>query len=275
MIGDGRRAQVADDQQPASGIRYLRATVEYDGTDYYGFQWQADRPTVQGELERALAAITQEMIRITAAGRTDAGVHARGQVIAFHTQWRHPLADLERALNALLAKDVAVRELSLAEEGFHPRFSARSREYRYTIFNQPLRSPLARRFAYHYPYPLDVEAMDQAAGVLIGTHDFATFGQPPQGENTVRRVLRAGCSQEGPFVYFDIEANAFLQRMVRSIVGTLLQVGSDKLSPQDFAGILHAAERSLAGPTAPPHGLCLMRVNYAERDLFQRKQSQT
>jgi tRNA pseudouridine38-40 synthase len=262
MFGGGRRTQVADDQQPASGIRYVRATVEYDGTNYCGFQWQADQPTVQGELERALAAVTRETIRLIAAGRTDAGVHARGQVIAFHTGWRHPLADLERALNALLAEDVAVRELELAEEGFHPRFSAHSREYRYTVFHQPLRSPLTRRFAYHWPHSLDEEAMDQAARTLIGTHDFATFGQPPQGENTVRRVLRAGCSREGSFVYFDIEANAFLRRMVRSIVGTLLQVGSGKLSPQDFEEILRAAERSLAGPTAPPHGLCLMRVNY-------------
>jgi len=262
MLGDGRQGRAADDQQPASGIRYVRATVEYDGTDYCGFQWQDDRPTVQGELERALAAVTRETIRITAAGRTDAGVHARGQVIAFHTGWRHPLTDLERGLNALLAEDVAVRELALVEEGFHPRFSARSREYRYTVFNQPLRSPLARRFSYHWSHPLDVEAMNRAARALIGTHDFATFGQPPQGENTVRRVMRAWCSREGPFVYLDIEANAFLRRMVRSIVGTLLQVGSGKLSPRDFAEILHAAERSLAGPTAPPHGLCLMRVNY-------------
>ncbi|MDY7040531.1 MAG: tRNA pseudouridine(38-40) synthase TruA, partial [Chloroflexota bacterium] len=216
--------------RPASGIRYVWATVEYDGTGYCGFQWQIGQPTVQGELERALAACTQEKIRITAAGRTDAGVHARGQVIAFHTAWRHPLADLERALNALLARDVAVRELALAEEGFHPRFSARSREYRYTVLNQPLRSPLARRFAHHWPHPLDVEAMDHAARALIGMHDFAAFGQPPQGENTVRQVMQAGCKREGPFVYFDIEANAFLRRMVRSIVGTLLQVGSGKLS---------------------------------------------
>jgi len=259
----GHRAQVAGNQQSASGFRYVRATVEYDGTDYCGFQWQAGQPTVQGELERALAAVTQEVIRITAAGRTDAGVHARGQVIAFRTRWRHSLADLERALNALLAEDVAVRELVLAEEGFHPRFSALSREYRYTILNQPLRSPLARRFACHWPHPLDVASMDRAARALIGTHDFATFGQPPQGENTVRQVLRAGCSREGPFVYFDIEANAFLQRMVRSIVSTLLRVGSGELSLQDFAEILQAAQRSLAGPTAPPHGLCLMRVNYA------------
>lgn len=262
MSENGGRTPGADAQQPASGIRYVRATVEYDGTDYCGFQWQADQPTVQGELERALAKVTQEDIRITAAGRTDAGVHARGQVIAFHTGWRHPLSELERALNAVLAEDVVVWELQPAEEEFHPRFSARSREYRYTIFNQPRRSPLARRFAYHWPHALDVEAMRQAAHKLIGTHDFATFGQPPQGENTVRQVLRAEFTCEGPFIHFDIEANAFLQRMVRSIVGTLLQVGSGKLSSADFEEILRAADRSLAGPTAPPHGLCLMRVNY-------------
>lgn len=262
MGESGCRTQVADDQRSAPGFRYVRATVEYDGTDYCGFQWQDGQPTVQGELERALAVATQEEIRITAAGRTDAGVHARGQVIAFHTGWRHSLEELERALNALLAEDVAVRDLTLAEEGFHPRFSASSREYRYTILNQWVRSPLARRFAYHWPQPLNVEVMQQATQELVGTHDFATFGQPPQGENTVRQVLRATWSREGLFIYFDIEANAFLQRMVRSIVGTLLRVGSGALSLQDFVQILHAADRSLAGPVAPPHGLCLMRVNY-------------
>jgi tRNA pseudouridine38-40 synthase len=246
----------------AASTQKLLAVIEYDGTDYFGFQIQAQGPTVQGEIERALAAVTQEEIRIIGAGRTDAGVHARGQVIAFSTAWRHPVEELQRALNAVLAEDIAVRELRPVARDFHPRFDAISREYRYTIFNQPLRSPLARRFAYHFPPPLDVATMNQAAGVLVGNHDFASFGQAPQGDNTVREVYWAQCTQERPFVYFDIIANAFLYRMVRRLVSTLLLVGTGELSPEGFERILQAVDRNEAGPTVPALGLCLMKVNY-------------
>ena len=238
------------------------AVIEYDGTDYLGFQLQARGATVQGEIERALAAVTQEQIRIIGAGRTDAGVHARGQVIAFSTAWRHPVEELQRALNAVLPEDIGVCQLRPVAEDFHPRFDAVSRDYRYTIFNQPLRSPLARRFAYHFPRPLDVAAMNEAAGTLMGSHDFASFGRAPQGNNTVRKVCRAQCTLEEPFVYFDIVANAFLYRMVRSLVGTLLLVGTGELSPDGFEEILRSADRSRAGQVAPARGLCLMKVNY-------------
>ena len=248
------------------------AVVEYDGTDYLGFQVQAQGATIQGEIERALAAVTQEEIRIIGAGRTDAGVHAQGQVIAFSTAWRHSVEELQRALNAVLPKDIAVRELRPVAEGFHPRFDAVSREYRYTIFSQPLRSPLARRFAHHFPPPLHppksggerggIAAMNEAAGVLVGSHDFAAFGRAPQGDNTVREVYQARWTQEEPFVYFDIVANAFLYRMVRSLVGTLLLVGAGELSPVGFEEILRSADRSRAGQVAPAHGLCLMKENY-------------
>ena len=261
MLEAGYRG-VDSNQQPAFGVRKLMAVVEYDGTDYAGFQIQKSKRTIQGEIERALARVTQEEIRIVGAGRTDAGVHARGQVIAFRTAWRRSLRELQRALNAVLPRDIAVRELALAAEDFHPRFSAVSREYRYTIWNAPVRSPLVGRFAYHFPWPLDVAAMNEAASVLVGTHDFASFGRPPKGENTVRTVYRAKCTREGSFVYFDIVANAFLQRMVRSIVGTLLEVGTGKLSPADFREILEATDRRRASPPAPAHGLCLMKVNY-------------
>ncbi len=253
---------VNSNQQPASNVRKLMAVVEYDGTAYAGFQIQKNKRTIQGEIERALAKVTQEEIRIVGAGRTDAGVHARGQVIAFRTAWRRSLEELQRALNAVLPRDIAVRELAPAAEDFHPRFSAVSREYRYTIWNAPVRSPLVARFAYHFPWPLDVAAMNEAASALVGTHDFASFGRPPKGENTVRTVYRAQCTREGSFVYFDIVANAFLQRMVRSIVGTLLEVGTGKLSSSDFREILEAADRRRAAPPAPAHGLCLMKVNY-------------
>jgi len=257
----GRRAD-ANDQQPAANVQKLVAVIEYDGTDYLGFQVQAQGRTIQGEIEGALASVTQERCRIVGAGRTDAGVHAQGQVIAFSTGWRHPVEELQRALSAVLPKDIAVCELGPASRGFHPRFDAVSRGYRYTIYNQPLRSPLARRFAYHFPHPLDLAAMNEAARALVGSHDFAAFGRAPQGDNTVREVYQAQWAPEEPFVYFDIVANAFLYRMVRSLVGTLLLVGTGKLSPSGFEEILRSAERDRAGQVAPPHGLCLIKVNY-------------
>jgi tRNA pseudouridine38-40 synthase len=262
VLEAGGRRLDATDQQPAANVQKLVAVVEYDGTDYLGFQVQAQGRTIQGEIERALAAVTQEGGRIVGAGRTDTGVHAQGQVIAFSTAWRHPVGELQRALNAALSKDIAVRELRPVARGFHPRFDAVSREYRYTVFNQPLRSPLVRRFAHHFPHPLDVAAMNEAAGVLVGSHDFASFGRAPQGDNTVREVYRAQWTPERPFVYFDIVANAFLYRMVRSLVGTLLLVGAGTLSPDEFEEILRSADRNRAGQVAPAQGLCLVRVSY-------------
>jgi tRNA pseudouridine38-40 synthase len=238
------------------------AVIEYDGTDYLGFQLQAEGRTIQGEIERALAEVTRGETRVVGAGRTDAGVHAVGQVISFVPHWEHSLPELQRAMNALLPEDIAVHRTAWVADDFHPRFGAVSREYRYTILNQPFRSPLARRFAYHYLKPLDVEAMARAAKCLVGSHDFASFGRPPQGENTVRQVYRAECTRQDQFIYFDIVANAFLYRMVRNIVGTLLLVGIGELSPKGFEEILQARDRSRAGPPAPARGLCLMRVNY-------------
>ncbi len=256
----------------------VRAVVAYDGTDYSGFQRQANVPTVQAALEAALAHVSQEAITVLAAGRTDAGVHAAGQVIAFDTAWRHGLGDLHRALNAVLPADVAVQKVEQATPDFHPRYDARSRRYRYTVYNAPVRCPLTRRYSLHVTASLDVVAMQQAAQSLVGERDFATFGQPPQGKITVRRVLAAewggempfgyalrqaqGIAQDGPWLTFDIEANAFLYRMVRSIVGTLLQVGRGGMGVEEFVAALTACDRSRAGPTAPPHGLCLMEVKY-------------
>jgi tRNA pseudouridine38-40 synthase len=259
---DTLRAPQNSVQKSEASIQRLMAIVEYDGTDYHGFQMQAQGRTIQGEIEKALAAVTREKTRIVGAGRTDAGVHAQGQVVVFSTAWRHPIEELQRALNAVLPVDIAVRGLRSVAEAFHPRFDAVSREYRYTIFNRPLRSPLVRRFAYHFPRPLDVAALEEAASVLEGSHDFASFGRAPQGDNTVREVYRAQWAPEEPFVYFDIVATAFLYRMVRSLVGTLLLVGTRELSPKGFEEILQSADRSKAGQVAPAHGLCLMRVNY-------------
>ena len=240
----------------------MRATVAYDGTDYGGFQRQANAPTVQAELEGAVARVTQQEVSVLAAGRTDAGVHAVGQVIAFDTGWSHKVSDLQRALNAVLPADIAVRGVREVSSGFHPRHDARSRRYRYTLNNTPVRCPLTRRYSVHVADPLDLAAMQQAALSLVGEHDFATFGQPPQGHNTVRRVVEAEWGGEAARLTFDIEANAFLYRMVRSIVGTLLQVGRGQMGVEEFVAAMKACDRSMAGPTALPQGLCLMEVKY-------------
>jgi tRNA pseudouridine38-40 synthase len=252
-----------------------RAVVSYDGTNYSGFQTQLDVPTVQETLEAALAQVAQESVTVLAAGRTDAGVHAVGQVIAFDTEWKHGTSDLQRAMNAVLPADVAVRELKEAEPDFHPRYDARSRHYRYRIHDAPVRSPIGRRYSLHVPYSLDESVMREAAELLVGEHDFATFGQPTQGDVTVRRVFRAAWSREscdwsapggardgGSFLVFGIEANAFLYRMVRSVVGTLLDVGHGRMSVKAFEEALASCERGRAGKTAAPHGLCLIQVQY-------------
>jgi len=247
---------------PAPSARKVKAIVEYDGTRYAGFQQQPNVPTIQGELERVLAEVTQQKTKTVGAGRTDAGVHARGQVVHFLTGWKRSLRELHRALNALLSRDVVIREMTLAPSDFHARFSAVTREYRYTILNQEVRSALEDRYTYHHSQPLDAESMGKALAHLVGVHDFASFGQPTQGDSTVREIVDASCVLDGPRIHIDITANAFLRRMVRRIVGTLLLVGRGELSPSDVKGVLQAKDISLAAPPAPAQGLCLVRVNY-------------
>lgn len=244
----------------------LWARVEYEGAAFYGFQVQARHRTVQGELERAVSAVTGSEVRVCGAGRTDRGVHAQGQIVAFEAEWKRGLADLQRALNAVLPDDVAILELGPAEEQFHPRFSARSRTYRYTILNQRWRQPLARRSAWHVAQPLDVDSMARASRCLIGTHDFATFGRPLKGENTVRTVFRAEWEADLPRLAFEIEADGFLRRMVRSLVGSLVRVGRSEVTVDEFEGLLGARDRSRIRLVAPPQGLCLVRVDYARRE---------
>lgn len=264
---------------PAGGSHVV-AVVEYDGTEYLGFQIQRTGRTVQGELERAVAQLTQRPTRVTGAGRTDTGVHAKGQVVHFAALWRHPLPDLQRALNAVLAGDVAITDLREAPKGFHARFSARSREYVYTIRNSAVRSPLTARYAYHHGVPLDAEAMDRASACLVGEKDFLPFGWAPRGEKrepgtlggdavtspggrgTVRAVHRAQCRRQSDLVYVEIEADAFLRRMVRRVVGNLLLVGSGDLTIDEFAALLQLKDRRTPGVAAPAHGLCLLKVNY-------------
>ncbi len=244
---------------------YFRATVAYDGTDFLGFQWQTGGRTVQRVLEAALAHVTQAEPRVVGAGRTDTGVHADGQVIAFRAPWRHPVVDLQRALNAVLPADVVVKDLSLAEPEWHPRFSARRRHYRYTVLNQPLRSPLDRRFAHHVAQPLDLAALQGASACLIGEHDFASFGRPTQGDSTVRVIFSAEWWTEGAWFIFDIVGNAFLRGMVRSLTGSLLQIGTGVWPTDMMQEVLKSRDRAVAAPPAPARGLCLIAVEYDNR----------
>jgi len=241
--------------------------VEYDGTDYHGFQIQPETPTIQGALEAALAEVTQgcdegALRRVIGAGRTDAGVHAVGQVIHFDSLWSRSTAELQRAVNALLPLDIAVRELAVAPDGFHSRYSASSRQYVYSVFNKEQRSPLRERYYYRVSGEIDIAAMNKAADYAIGTHDFAAFGQPPSGSITVRTLYRANWTRKGDVVEFVVVANAFLRRMVRRLVGTLLLVGQGTVSSTEFEDILLKGDIGRSAPSVPACGLCLARVNY-------------
>jgi len=217
---------------------------------------------VQGELERALGEVCNEPVRITGAGRTDAGVHATGQVIDFRSASALDGGTMERGVNALLPEDIAVSELGPAAEGFHSRFSATSRTYEYRIRNAPVRDPLERYREQWLPATFDRKAMREAATRLVGRHDFAAFAAGVSGE---RSVKRAEWSEEGEVLRFEIEADAFLRGMVRGIVGTLLWVGRGKLSLSAFEEVLRSTDRGQAGPSAPARGLCLIGVTYGDR----------
>ncbi len=240
--------------------------MEYEGTGYHGWQLQKGVPTVQGEMERALERILQAPTRVYAAGRTDAGVHAKGQVIHFLADWSHGEQRLLTAVNSQLPRDVAVRVMEPAAPDFHARHSATSKTYVYTVLNSEIRSPLARLYAWHVPYPLDSGAMEGAAAAILGAHDFSAFGQATDGTpSTVREILDAAWTAEGAtdFLTFTVCGTGFLRYMVRSLVGTMVAVGRGKISPAEFSDILRSRDRNRSGPTAPPAGLCLEHVYYA------------
>ena len=245
--------------------------MAYDGTAYAGFQIQPNAPTVQGELERVLAVMCGEPVRIAGAGRTDAGVHASGQVIDLRTTSGLGAPELERGVNALLPEDIAISDLGPAEDHFHARFSASGRTYEYRIRKAAVRDPLWTRREYWLPGELDVAAMRAAAAQLVGRHDFAAFAAGESGERTVKR---AEWVADGDVLRFEIEADAFLRGMVRGIVGTLLWVGRGKLTVERFAEVLETKDRALAGPSAPAKGLCLVAVRYGDGGTRQRDGSE-
>lgn len=233
--------------------------MAYDGTAYAGFQVQPNAATVQGELERALSQVCDEPVRITGAGRTDAGVHATGQVIDFRTASALDGGTMERGVNALLSEDIAISAVEEAGEHFHSRFSATGRTYEYRIRNAATRDPLERHREHWLPGALLMDAMAAASEALVGRHDFAAFAAGVAGERSVRRAV---WGRDGDVLRFEIEADAFLRGMVRGIVGSLLWVGRGKTSVDRFGDILRSRDRGIAGPSAPARGLCLVRVAY-------------
>jgi tRNA pseudouridine38-40 synthase len=246
--------------------RNIRLLLEYDGSRYHGWQRQLDAATIQGTIEEAVARLTQTPAAVIASGRTDAGVHARGQVANFRTQSSIPLKAFHQGLNSLLPKDIAVLEASDAPPSFHARKSARAKTYEYRILNRPNRSPLARHYAWWLAPPLDLGAMAEAAAALPGEHDFTAFrASGSDNLNPVRRVLAAAWREEpGGWLSFTITATGFLRGMVRSLVGTMAEVGQGKAPPAKLAELLENGARHLAGPTAPAQGLYLVEVFYGE-----------
>ena len=245
-------------------LRY-RALVEYDGTAYYGFQRQIQtQPTIQGELEKAITHLAQQPIGIIGAGRTDSGVHALGQVISFDLEWRHGVESLQNAINANLPADIVILQLNQVSSTFHPRFDARRRSYAYYIYNEVVRSPVRRFHSWHVRHPLNMDKMNQAATHLLGWHDFGTFGQPPVGDNRVRELFKAQWEQDKEFLVFHVEANAFLYRMVRSLVGSMKLVGEDSWTVEDFVVAFRSSDRSRSGMAAPSQGLYLVSVTYGD-----------
>jgi len=236
--------------------------VAYDGTDYAGFQVQPNAPTVQGELERALSGVCDEAVRVTGAGRTDAGVHASGQVIDFRTASALDGLSIGRGVNALLPQDIAVSALEPAAEDFHARFSATGRTYEYRIRYGRERDPLERRRELHVGGALDVAAMREATERLVGRKDFSSFAAGPGGVRSVRSAK--WCEPDAGRLRFEIAADAFLRGMVRAIVGTLLWVGRGKIDAATFEKVVAAKDRAMAGPSAPANGLCLIAVEYGQ-----------
>jgi tRNA pseudouridine38-40 synthase len=251
---------------PAAGTRII-LIIEYEGTNYHGSQWQANAPTVQGEIEKALEMLTGEKIRIKMASRTDAGVHALGQVVGFTADTALPLKSFVDGMNHYLPPDIAVKKAHRAGDSFDVRRRAVSREYRYYILNSPTRSPRRRAFSCRVVGHLDTEAMNRACRALIGRHDFASFVSSPDAigtgrKRTVRDVLKAEIMQDGDLIVFEMVASSFLPHQVRNTVGSLIKVGQGRMTVDEFKEMVDAATPGLAGPTAPPEGLCLVRVNY-------------
>lgn len=253
-----------------STTRNIKLLIGYDGSDYCGWQRQNNGPSIQGEIEALLAHMTREEVDLHGAGRTDAGVHADGMVAHFHTQAKIPPADFRRGLNAMLPGAIRIFAAEDVDASFHARFSAIGKEYRYEIFHGPTQPPRLRRYSLHVTGSLDLETISNCLTLLQGTHDFSSFENTGtrdksrvSGRGAVRTIYEAHLESDGGnSLTLHFQGDGFLRNMIRNLVGTMLEAGRGKISPQEFAAILAARDRTAAGPTAPAHGLCLTRVLY-------------
>jgi tRNA pseudouridine38-40 synthase len=250
-------------------IRNLKLTLAYDGTDFSGWQVQPDAPTIQGTLASAIGRVTGENVLPQGSGRTDAGVHALAQVATFRTASPIPAENLVKALNDVLPAAIRVLDAGEVEVDFHARTSARAKTYRYRMFRERICPPFLARYVWHFPYPLDEEAMQKAAVLVQGEHDFTSFAavDPERGreagENSnVRTIFSSSWERSGDEFVYTVRGNGFLHHMVRNLVGTFVLVGKGTVSAQDIGGILEARDRSAAGATAPASGLWLVNVEY-------------
>ena len=242
----------------------FKLVIEYDGTRYHGWQRQAEDYSIQGEIETALYTMTRKKITLIGSGRTDAGVHATAQTANFHCDSRLSPDVFHNGLNSLLPADIVIRNCVRVPLEFHARYDVTSKTYEYTIFNHPRPTAIGRQYHWWLRAPLDIKTMQTAADQIIGEQDFKAFeaaGSPRA--HTVRHVMAAEWIQEAPHWFkFKIQANGFLRYMVRNIVGTLIEIGRGKMSPEQMASILASRDRGQAASTAPPQGLCLVQVNY-------------
>lgn len=246
-------------------MRTIKLIIEYDGTNYAGWQIQPNGLAVQQVIEEALHRLLGERVRVRSSGRTDAGVHARGMVAAFQTTTNLPLKAYVEGVNRFLPPDVAILEATDAPPGFKPIGHALAKHYRYTILLSPVRSPLHRTHTWHVRERLDLDAMGEAARHFVGTHDYAAFrASNCSAKTTIRRVDRVTVTREGNLVIIDVVGEGFLKNMVRVMAGTLVDVGRGRFEPEHVAWLLHNRDRKKAGITAPACGLCLMKVEYGD-----------
>lgn len=244
--------------------------MAYDGTDFHGWQRQPNQPTIQACVESAIRAVTGQPARLYGSGRTDAGVHAMNQVANFKTDCPIPCGNLVKALNDVLPPTVRVKEAKEVADSFHARYQVRSKTYRYRILQTPVCSPFLWRFVCHHPFPLDARAMADAARRFEGAHDFTSFAaaEETRGKASEKEMVREVYGSRllrrprTSMLIYEVRGSGFLHHMVRNIVGTLMEVGRGRLAPADVERILNARDKTLAGPTAPAQGLCLVRVEY-------------
>jgi tRNA pseudouridine38-40 synthase len=244
----------------------MKVTVAYDGTDFAGYQIQPSGRTVQGTIQSVLQKMHKgEAVQISASGRTDAGVHAVGQVFHFDTEMNIPGDAWGKALNAMLPSDILIKDVAEVPDSFHSRFSASSKEYHYKLLVSKKRDVFRRNHMFHYPYPLNIRDIQKACGYFLGTHDFTSFSSArSEVADKVRTIFALELLEEGETLTFKIKGSGFLYNMVRIITGTLLEVGQGKRKPEDIKAIIAGEDRALAGKTAPAHGLYLHQVNYQE-----------